>query len=231
MKYKEYLTKLDGTDKKLGILGEAHLYTKDESKFAKELVPNFDIVASEGSNREAYLHQIGILYVPLILAYVAATNRSFNNKRAIDIAERHGKKIITLDDSVEELFSIPQKLAIGLSGAISIPLSPFIYVYYKLLNDPSKRNNKAYKRIVERRKKGKKSLSSKFFSYAFTKNMNVRDKVMAENSVKILKERTGDLLVVCGELHLDGIIDNLQKTLELSEVRSFPEESNENPQN
>ena len=47
MKYKEYLAKVEDQEKKLGILGEFHLYTKEESEFAKEIINDFDIIATE----------------------------------------------------------------------------------------------------------------------------------------------------------------------------------------
>lgn len=42
MKYKEYTIRLGNVSKRLGVLGESHTYTSDESSFAKKVVQKFD---------------------------------------------------------------------------------------------------------------------------------------------------------------------------------------------
>ena len=59
----------------------------------------------------------------------------------------------------------------------------------------------------------------KFFDYAFANNLAKRDRIMAECSLSFLVT-SKDLLIVCGEKHLEGIVENLSAKLNLEEIRS-----------
>lgn len=222
MKYVEYLTKSDYSEKKLGIFGEVHIYSPKESAFASKIVPKFDTVAIEGSSKISSLHWIGLLYAPMFLAYIAGTNRSLNNLNAKEIAGVHGKKLIKLEEDIEKSFPLIQKIALSAVGMITIPMSPFLYAYLKIYGDPLERGNKAYERFTKEMKKDKKGLFSKLVNFAYSNNLDERNKVMAERAVNILNTSSNKLLIVCGKGHLDGIVDNLHNKLKLKKVRSFP---------
>jgi len=216
MQYYEYLTEVDGLEKKVGILGEIHIYTSLESIFAHSVIPNYETIAMEGPKKGStpFFFCVGLLYVPVILAYMAGTNRSFNNPTAKAIAKIHRKEIITLEDDTDQLFPFTQKLAFGLVGLLSIPISPYLYFKYKMNGDPFEHGTKNY----EKKMKRKKSLVSKLTSYAYFNNLEQRDRVMAERSIDLLRSERDNLLIVCGEAHVPGITENLRKQLDLEEV-------------
>lgn len=222
MIYKEYLTKLNGLEKRLGVFGEVHIYTPDESRFAREIMPNFDTVAVEGANQKSSLSWIGVLYIPMLLAYITGTNRSLGSDTSETLAEKYGKQVVRLEEDEEQLFPITQKIALATVGTISIPMSPFIYGYCKFYGDPYEVGTRAYEKRMAKKREGKKSLFSKFFEYAYKNNIEERNRVMVERSVEILREDSGNLLVVCGEDHLEGLVENLHDKLRLEETRSFP---------
>ena len=53
-----------------------------------------------------------------------------------------------------------------------------------------------------------------FVGFAYAGNIDQRNRIMARTSVEILTEGADDLLIVCGEEHVDGIIENLKRKLE-----------------
>jgi len=222
MRYKEYLVRLNNLEKKLGILGESHVYTPDESRFAREIIPNFDTVALEGTSQNSSVLLIQKLYIPARWAYIVGTNRSFNIDSARTIAKKYGKRFVSLEEGIEQLFPVSQKIALASVGAISIFISPFLYGYLKLYGDPSKVGTKAYEKRIAKKKKSKKSLFSRLTDFAIIGNIDERNRVMAERSIDILQKNPGNLLVICGQLHFDGLIKNLYDKLRLEEVRSFP---------
>lgn len=220
MRYKEYLVKLNGSEKKLGVFGEQHIYTPSESRFAKKIIPDFDTVAVEGSNKKSFIYWIGILYLPMILALILGTNRSFKNDTSNSLAKKYKKKVVMLEKGAEH-FKLTQKIALVAAGLFSIPYSPFLYASYKFYGDPFEKWTKAHEKRMANKKKGKKGLFSGFFEYAYKSNLKERDRIMAKKSIDLLRKNSGSLLIVCGESHLDGIIKNLDKKLKLKEIRSY----------
>lgn len=220
MRYKEYLVKLDGSKKILGVFGEQHIYTQDASRFVRKIMHNFDTIVIEGTNQKSSLFWIGILYIPVTLAYVAGTKKSFDTlDTAKTIAEEHGKRVVRLEEDIEHLLPLTQKIALAIAGTVSIPMSPFVYSYCRFYGDPYEVGTKAYERRMAKEREGKKSLFSGFLEYAF-KN-NEEDSIMAERSVGILKD-SKNLLVVCGEGHLDGLVRELSNKLRLKEIGNSP---------
>ena len=157
----------------------------------------------------------------MILTYIAGTNRSSKNDTAQHIAETYCKRIVRLEKDEEQLWPLMQKIAFATLGATSIFISPFLYGYLKLYGDPYEAGTKAYKKRTAE-KKSKKSLFSRFIDFAYESNLDQRNRAMAEKSIDILRRNTNNLLVVCGEEHLDGIVENLYGRLRLKEVKSFP---------
>lgn len=180
------------------------------------------IFAYEGSDKKSTIAYIGLLYIPFFLAYNAGRNSSPKNDTAKTIAEKRGKRVMRLEEDLEQLFSLKQKIALATIGVITIPLSPGIYWYLKSHGDPYEVGTKAYEKRMAMKEKGKKKYISRLINYAFISNLNERNRIMANRSVDILQQEPGNLLLICGEAHLDGIIENLHHRLKLKEVRSFP---------
>lgn len=220
MRYKEYSAS-HHLDRRIGIFGETHIYTPDESKLVSEIVQRFDIVASEGSGKKDYLFWVGILYIPLAFAMILGTDRR-SPDTVHNIAKRSGKEIFHLEKDTRHLFSFTQKIAMALGGLVSMPFAPFEYMNYKKNGDPYAIGTKAYEKRIAEEKSGKKNLLQRLTDYGFASNLKERDKLMAEKSFDIFQESAKNLLIVCGELHLDGIVENLHNKLELKEVNSFP---------
>jgi hypothetical protein len=222
MKYIEYAINQNGLEKKLGLLGESHLYLPSESKFARKIVKNFDTVAYEGSDKKMIsLSVISALAVPGLLAYAAATGRWPKNC-AIDIAKKYGMKIVRIEDNVDDSFTYKEKMTLALAYIISALKSPFTYGYYKLCGNPDVPGTRAYK--------AKKSDERKGFGYsALVRNLPERDENMAKNIVEVLEKYKGNILVVCGELHLEGVIKNLNSVLDMKEVRTDSPKYKTNP--
>lgn len=220
MRYKEYSAS-HHLDRRIGIFGEMHIYNKTESKFAREIVPRFDIVASEGSGKKDYLFWVGLLYIPMAFAMIFGTDRR-SPDTAYNIARQSGKEIFHLEKDTRHLFSFTQKAAMALGGLASMPFAPLEYMNYKKNGDPYTTGTKAYEKRIAEEKSGKKSLLQKLIDYGFASNLKERDKLMAEKSFDIFQQSAKNLLIVCGEMHLDGIVENLHNKLELKEVNSFP---------
>ena len=221
MKYKEYVVKFNeerrlGPFARLGILGEEHIYTPEESIFVKKIMPSFDTVAIEGESKQSSsFFWLGLLYLPVMLAYMAGTNRSLNNDTAKQIAEKYGKRIMRLEEDTEQLFPLSQKIALAIVGLTSIPMAPLCYAKLKLYGDPFEVGTKAYEKRIADKKKGKKGLDlfSRLTNFAYMGNIGKRDRIMAERSIDILRRVSDNLLIVCGENHLDGIVKNLHDQL------------------
>lgn len=220
MRYKEYLARHNGWEKKLGVLGEIHIYNPSDTELALDKVINFTNVAVEGADKKSSLARIGLLYFPMFMAYMLATNRSPNNLTALRIARRQKKNVMRLEEDEEQLFPLTQKIALGIGGLITSATAPMLYAYLKAYGDPFQTGTKAYERRTAKRRKPKEGLS-RFLDFAYHNNLHARDKKMAERSVDLLKNGASDLLIVCGDGHMDGVIDNLETTIVLEEINSI----------
>jgi len=221
MRYTGYSTKVNGLEKHLGVLGECHIYSPEESELAESLVPYFDTVGYEGGSKMPLFVKLSTpLFVPMLITLILRTDRKISNKSAEKIAEEKGKKIIRLEEGTEEkTWPLKQKLAFFSVGIISIPLSPFTYHYLKKNGDPYKAGTKAYKKRIEKDKMGKRNLYSKLVTYAYGNNNAVRSKIMSDRAIEILKKGADNLLVVCGEMHYDRVNQNFQEQLELKVIK------------
>lgn len=120
MEYREYIEKT--LDKRIGILGECHVYTADESETARGIVSRYDAVAVEGSSR---LHVHSILWLPFMIAYCSAKGRYISNDTALRIAEQQKKEIIYFGDSLP----LRDSILLALAGIVSIPFAPLARIY------------------------------------------------------------------------------------------------------
>lgn len=222
MKYKEYAVEDGGLEKRLGVLGEIHIYTPEESSFARHVVPTYDTVGMEGSGKPSLSFSlIGLLYVPTLLAYALATDRFPLNDTSKTIAQECGKRIIHLEENEGLTFSFMQKLALATVGALSIPFSPFDYARAKRDGDSYIEGTIAYEKRMERKKKN--GPMTRLCNYAFKANLAERDEAMAEKTSTILQTSSNNFLVVCGQEHFDGVVGNLSQRLKMRETRDFEE--------
>lgn len=191
---------------KLGLLGENHTYTQRESEFARDLVHQYWNVAVEGSNTPPKsLLPLVLTYLaqtPIRRGYYAATNRSKRIATAHKLAKEIFRNVIRLDDT--HLIDPKLRTQIGIMSAgliytLALPLAPITYsasrIYYHIKGDI---------RVESVKNKGVEGITDE-------PTMKIRDEHMARTSFEILKERKNDLLVVCGEAHLEGIVENLTR--------------------
>lgn len=215
MLYQEFLVRENGQDKKLGILGETHLYRAEETELAREIVPEFKNIALEGSSKSDSIQMIGYLFLPATIAYAAATQRSFPllkkfpfldyHEDTEDIARRMKKNIHYLEEDLDEQFSLGQKIALATCVFGTIPLTPFIYARYKLREEKVQSAPENTTSITYR-------LANALADVAR------RDEVMAARSATLLRSRD-NLLINCGEVHIVGIIDHLNRYMLLEQTR------------
>ncbi|MDP3733644.1 MAG: hypothetical protein Q8R37_00275 [Nanoarchaeota archaeon] len=218
MKYREYKVNDDGLEKRLGVLGEVHLYNAAESAIAEVIVPTYDTIGMEGSGKSTVFNSLlALVYTPSGLAYAAATGRLKSS--ADQIAKKHHKQIIRLEESENVTFPFLQKLSIITMGLISIPLVPFDIYRYLKFGDPSCEGTEAYQKRLEIEQKN--GLLTKFQNYAFKNNFPIRDAMMADKAIEILQTRSNNVLVICGKKHFPGVTAHLQKKLDLEERASF----------
>jgi hypothetical protein len=202
MEYQEYkVTFKGGLEKRLGLLGETHIYRPEETEFAREIVKNYDNFASEGSNRDNLSNLVlSLALVPTYFfakPYFNKTARSFQNKTSGQIAYEQKKKINYFHDT--DYVGFGKKLmiaALPVLTLITLPITvPFAAIYYAFNKDKTKPNPIS-------------KIFRKFSDYLVS--MKERDKCMATKTIDYI-QNSKDLLVRCGKAHLTGIYSNLQK--------------------
>jgi len=218
MKYKQYEVSIDGVTKRLGLLAETHFYTKEESAFAREIVAQYDNIATEGASKVGIVGLISLLSAPDVLLYMFLTNRSPFNRTAKQHAKEMGKNIIHLEEDESQQYSLAQKTLSAICGLLSPLRLPYTYARLKLYGDPHKVGTKAYQRREAKRRDHRISLMGKLYHYMV--NLKKRSKTMTQRSVALLSWRDiENLLIPFGTEHLDGIIENLHiHELDLQEV-------------
>lgn len=214
MKYKEYIvtSPTQNTSRRLGIFGEKHLYSQEETNYARTVVPTYNTVALEGDQKKSLFWDIvSLIYRPITLAYLSGTKRSPSNQRVRDIAKEQDQRIIYFNDTDSKHFSFWQKITLVGLGLLTVPLAPLVSWYTK------KHGGDLFKKEGK-----KKSLISRWMDYAI--NSSKREKIMADRTAELLSEQnSGDVLANCGEDHLDGIVNNLKNNgLTLEEKVSYP---------
>lgn len=214
MKYVEYNASINEKIKKIGLLGECHIYNKTESQFAKIILSNYNNIAMEGTGKKASgLGIIGLLHLPAILALMTATGRfpTEETKSAIQIAKEENKNIFYLESDKDKTKTFMQHVAFAASGLISIPLSPFIY-YYTKKKDPFSGETKGF----EEKNKG---LIRKILTHGGSANIKERTDIMNQRSYKqINKDNINDLLIICGQSHFNYMNNFLNNNLDLKEI-------------
>lgn len=114
MYYREYKVIIGDLEKKLGILGETHIYSASDTKVAKQKIPEFGTVAIEGEDEEEFrkgnLKYVALVFLPALLLYSAMTKRSLDNENALSIAKKLDKNIVRFDDATSEYIGFGRKM-------------------------------------------------------------------------------------------------------------------------
>jgi len=219
MRYKQFLTTINGEEKRLGILGECHLYTTQESRFAEEIVLQFENFAVEGTSKASVLGVIAdISMLPAYICLSGIPERSPDNATALQFARLYQLMTFELEDQYR-LTSL-RAGAFVICGVTDIVESPFAYFWLKKNGDPYTPGTKAYAKLKEQ--KEKPTLLSRIADFAT--DVEGRDIKMALRSFEVLKTVPKNLLVSVGDHHLDGIVSHWHRMLPLEETRSVSEE-------
>ncbi|MEK6969168.1 MAG: hypothetical protein AABW48_01945 [Nanoarchaeota archaeon] len=229
MYYGEYKVKIGDLEKKLGILGETHLYSDADTRIAKQKIPEYGTVAIEGEEvgKSSHLKYVALAVLPAYLLYSAITKRSFNNENALSIAQRLGKDVVRFEDSTSEHIGLGRKIAFVAVNLLELPLALIDYVRSRKDGDPENPESDAYQKRVSKQweKLGSRpSLLDRIRGYVakvhdYSLNMTGRDQVMGEKTKELLETERDNLLVVCGRDHVDGIERYLTKNMQLQVVR------------
>ena len=199
MKYRRYVVNFEGLEKRLGILGEIHLYTSEESKIAESLVDKYDHFGIEGSEKPSlYFSVLRMLILPEIYAH-SVVGRSPNNADLESLAKSKNKSVTMLEPEIEKTFSLLQKIALFTYVAISFVSAPFTYLELKKNRKLQKKNN----------------WISRLSNFSIYSNIETRNKIMAQNSIAILR-KVDNLLIVCGEDHFEGLERQLRNIIDNS---------------
>lgn len=207
MKYEEYRLRLKGSEleRKLGVLGETHIYRPEETDLAREIVSKYDTVAREGSNKKN-LRQLllGVSLLPIYLLgipYFKRYKRSIKNLDAKRIAEEQNKKIVMYEDT--SLINLPQTLTLAAIPLLALAAMPFA-IPYELIRSVFRKNDQPRtKGFFDR-------LFEKITRYATA--LDKRDKHMATKTIDYyLSSNTPNILSSCGKKHMNGIVKFIQE--------------------
>lgn len=205
LQVRRYTARINGEEKYLTLVGETHIYNLAEFKLGRKLVNEHTSFAGEvGSDDElpsgdALFNRINaeLWRIPFKF-YQYGSGRRYGG---IDlITEKKGNKIHGLEKNPYESLSLREKASIlvwSVSGFLTAPVD----YYVGRFEDPSDYTAGCSGLI------GEESLITK------------RDPVMAESIVRLLERAdVNDLLVTMGSCHLDGVIEKLEKDIDLQQV-------------
>jgi len=205
LQVRRYTARIDGEQKYLTLVGETHIYNRTEVEFGRKLVDEHTSFAGEvGSDSklpsgDRLFNSVNakLWHIP-IRFYQYGSGRRY---APIDrIVENNGNKVHGLEDNPYESLSTGDRIStVGWSifGFLTAPMQ----YYMGRFEDPSDYTAGCSGPI------GVESLITK------------RDPVMAESIVRLLEsDDVDDLLATMGSCHLDGVIENLEKEIELQEI-------------
>lgn len=220
MEYVEYIGKASSSEKRLGILGEVHIFDENETRMAEHIVPEYDTIAGEGiGHNPFFVNFASFLSVPLFIAYtLGIKNRTLDNRTTEDIAKSYGKKIVELEN-LSKSFSPLQKAAFVTQGAVKSLISPFLFINLKLFGDPNLIGSKAYE--IEEKRKKENGFFYRLENYPLHSVRPKRDKNMAETAIEYFRNHNENLLISCGRNHLEGIVRNFESERDLEETANY----------
>ena len=205
LQVRRYVASIDGKEKYLTLVGEVHFYNLTEFKLGRELVKEHTSFAGEvGSDSnlpsgDRLFNSINarLWHIPLKF-YQYGGGRRYGG---IDlIAEKKGNKVHGLEENPYESLSTVEKtrfLGWSIFGFLTAPGQ----YYTGRFEDPSDYTAGCSGPT------GEKALITK------------RDPVMAKSIVRLLeRDDVNDLLATMGSCHLDGVIEKLEKDIDLQQV-------------
>lgn len=207
MIYREYLVEVNNLERKLGLIGEIHSYNERESHFLKKTLLDYDLVGYEsyGTKASLFTDIIRLLYTPFFSAYESSTKRN-STFDVVNYVKNIRKPLICIEKDFDSNFSFKQKLALFYLASMSIFFG-LGYYFFKAC----KKNDKASEILM-----GDYLGRKKCEDYALHEtSLELRDKNMAENIIEILNLEEGNLLVIFGQDHMNGIVSNLESKLDL----------------
>jgi len=201
MKFLEFVVATDKGARRFGLLGETHVYTQEESEFAKGIVESFSTIAMEGSDRATLLNRSVSVVVGGAMEAAART-------------EGRDREIFTACDWAIELripvhptydtdsLSAGRKIFLGCLFTVWRVMFPFAT------------------RIMKSRKKEPSAQSKKLGEeWAMTMAEGAkRNKIQADKVLELLPE-CESLLLICGEIHMEGVLAILDGSLSMKKIR------------
>jgi hypothetical protein len=230
--FREFSCEIDGRKKKLGLVGEKHLYNHKEQLFAGELIKRYETLAFEGSVNEprSKIDRIldnvcSTLNYPYIYFYATGSGRRAPHPYDIERLKNslynsllQKEKIIPLipleEHSATDDMNLTQKALAFIESAKELAIAPMAYFKGKKeLNLPRENKEKspqeAQKELGWYRANGEK-----------------RDYIMADKIVTILEDdKTDNLLCAVGKAHVEGIISNLEQMINLERIKTEQEKA------
>ena len=203
LKYREYnISSANGLEKKVGIIGEIHLYNETEKKFVDQVMLKYDAIAREGIQTTSLLSTMVYHSTKPILWIIkkAIPERKYLfSTRNIPIE----KQMHFYDLEPEETLTLGENIKLLCGFLVTIAFLPLVYFRIKSnphFRDPKNRDNSYYS-LVHR-----------------------RDKTMAKRAAEIIQqEDSGNVLLVVGGAHLEGVVQHLHQYLIMEETKRFPE--------
>lgn len=224
MQYREYRAVIDGKAKKFGILGECHVYTREESYFARRILEEYDFLVAEGipdphplntalaqlaqrippprftPKRQNKTALPELTYAELLRRWAEDQDRT--HPTAKTIARENKRAVIPLEQDFP--FKPPAlDRPFTLNGKTYTPSEFFSEQHWHKI-----RTDASYAKTI---------LAA--FTH-FLSNGDAREEIIAFGSATYLRHHTDRLLLICGEKHLAGIERRLADTLALKIVRS-----------
>ena len=204
LQVRRYIARIDAKEKYLTLVGEIHIYNLTEYKLGRKLVEEHTSFAGEvGSDSslpsgDELFNSINarLWYIPLKF-YQYGSGRRYGG---IDlIAEKKGNKVHGLEENPYEGLSLGKKASILVWSVGGFLTAPVPY-YVGRFEDPSDYTS---------------GCSGLIEGELVTK----RDIVFAESLAELLKrDDINKLLATMGSCHLDGVIENLEKKIDLQQV-------------
>ncbi|AJF62066.1 TPA: hypothetical protein HA239_05605 [Candidatus Woesearchaeota archaeon] len=222
MRYIDYTIDVGGLEKRIGVLGENHIYNDKDVMFASQIMPSYDILLREGNNNaesSLLFRLVAFMSLPLYLAYSFASDRSFLNPSVKDIAEELGKEIRWLDYDMAKSYPIINQAMIFLVSTMSIFRAPFIYKDIKTNGDTLTPGTKNYEKYMFGQMKGYNNFFEKLD--LFKSNVYGRDSYYYGQLSSLLKEDANNILVSVGDAHYLGIISRLNNEYEILKINQF----------
>ncbi len=205
MFYKEFDAVLEGKAKRIGFLGENHIYTLKESDFAYGKVINYSCVGVERVEGFHLAHLCldtlrQVINVPSDICYEIIKGRNPDLKTAEKHAKDLDKKLVRLDMPIP-LYKYPMIIALG---AASIPFLPLSIILGN--NDEEIYFNEEYPE------------NSAFRIKSYLGHLKQRDMHMARAAMNHLKS-LDNMLINSGSAHIPGMIRIFRESADMRLIR------------